>query len=208
MVWLPSNDCAGLRSPAPPTLCAGAGPGISHESVLRRIRERVPCRASPNKRYDARRSTVRLIVATQSREIRVGTWGTGRFDSDSAADFAVSLDRASLPEREALIHGVLERTAVASGYLFEASEAVAAAALVAAQCAGGEPVDGDDGPQQPMPVFPAGVRTLAAAALARVAAKESGLVETWVVPADAREWLSAITRLREILDPSQATSAR
>jgi hypothetical protein len=52
------------------------------------------------------------------------------------------------------------------------------------------------------------MRRLAAAALTRVTADESGMVDSWVDPADARDWLSAIVRLREVLDPSQATFAQ
>ncbi|MET7980544.1 DUF4259 domain-containing protein [Streptomyces mirabilis] len=68
----------------------------------------------------------------------MGTWDTGPFDNDTAADFAIALDRASLEEREVLIRGVLVRTVNATGYLTEAEEAIAAAALIAAQCPGGE----------------------------------------------------------------------
>jgi hypothetical protein len=65
----------------------------------------------------------------------MGTWGTGPFDKDTAADFSNDLDdAASLTEREDLICGVLARTVKATGYLTEAEEAVAAAALIAAQC--------------------------------------------------------------------------
>ncbi|MFE5083424.1 DUF4259 domain-containing protein [Streptomyces mirabilis] len=42
----------------------------------------------------------------------------------------------------------------ATGYLAEADEAVAAAALIAAQCPEGEPVDTPYGPETPMPIFP------------------------------------------------------
>ena len=39
----------------------------------------------------------------------MGTWDTGPFDNDTAADFAVALDGADDAEREALIRGVLAR---------------------------------------------------------------------------------------------------
>src|SRR5262245_13461015 len=73
-------------------------------------------------------------------EISMGTWDTGPFDNDTAADFANALDDAEPEAREALIRGVLVRTIDATGYLAEADEAVAAAALIAAQCPGGDPV--------------------------------------------------------------------
>ena len=62
----------------------------------------------------------------------MGTWGTGPFDNDTAADFAGDLDDAPPGEREALVRGVLARTVSAAGYLDEAQEAVAAAALISA----------------------------------------------------------------------------
>lgn len=64
----------------------------------------------------------------------MGTWGIGPFDNDTAADFAYKLDAAALNERAGLVRGVLTRTATTSGYLTEAQQAVAVAALIAAQC--------------------------------------------------------------------------
>ena len=112
----------------------------------------------------------------------MGTWGTGPFDNDTAADFAGDLDDAPPGEREALVRGVLARTVSAAGYLDEAQEAVAAAALIAAQCPGGRPVETVYGPEQPLPVFPEDLRELAARALDRVLAGGPGL-EMWVGPA-------------------------
>ncbi|WP_324611770.1 DUF4259 domain-containing protein [Streptomyces sp. WM6368] len=94
-------------------------------------------------------------------EISMGTWDTGPFDNDTAADFANALDDAEPEARESLIRGVLIRTIDATGYLKQAEEAVAAAALIAAQCPGGEPVDRSYGPETPMPIFPSDLRRLA-----------------------------------------------
>jgi hypothetical protein len=136
----------------------------------------------------------------------VGTWGTGPFDNDTAADFSYVLDDAASPgEREELVRGVLTRTVEATGYLAEAEEAVAAAALIAAQCPGGEPVETVYGPKQPLSAFPQDLRELAAKALDRVSADESGLSGTWVNPADARHWLSSLKILRDVLDPPPAS---
>jgi hypothetical protein len=85
----------------------------------------------------------------------MGTWDTGPFDNDTAADFANALDDAEPEAREALIRGLLVRTIDATGCLTEAEEAVAAA-LIAAQCPGGESVDPPYGPEAPVPVFPSG----------------------------------------------------
>ena len=134
----------------------------------------------------------------------VGTWGTGPFDNDAAADFAGDLDDALPGEREALVRGVLARTVVATGDLGEAVEAVAAAALVAAQCPGGQPVETVYGPRQPLPSFPDDLRELAARAVERVLADE-WLPGTWVNPADARQWLTSLKVLRDVLDPPLAS---
>ncbi|MEV3957011.1 DUF4259 domain-containing protein [Streptomyces albogriseolus] len=77
----------------------------------------------------------------------MGTWGIGPFDNDAAADFAAGLDEAGPERRVAMIRDVLVRTIDATGWLADADEAVAAAALVAARCPGGEPVDPDDAQQ-------------------------------------------------------------
>jgi hypothetical protein len=82
---------------------------------------------------------------------------------------------------------------------------MAAAALIAAQCPGGDPVSAADGPRQLLPVFPRDLRTLAARALDRVSADE-WLPGTWVDPADARERLSSLKALRDVLDPPPAGS--
>lgn len=134
----------------------------------------------------------------------MGTWGTGPFDNDTAADFSYTLDEAAFGERDQVLRGVLARTAEAVGYLTEAEDAVAAAALVAAHCPGGRPIDTVYGPKQPVPVMSNDVRALAADALDRVTADESGLVETWGDPADARQWLSMIKSLRDVLVPPPA----
>ena len=103
-------------------------------------------------------------------------------------------------EREALVRGVLTRTVRTTGYLDEAQEAVAAAALIAAQCPGGGPVETVYGPEQPLPVFPEDLRELAARALDRILADDPGL-EMWVGPADAPQWLAAVAALRDVLGP-------
>jgi hypothetical protein len=134
----------------------------------------------------------------------MGTWGTGPFHYDGAADFAGDLDDASPGEREALVRGVLTRTVQATRDLGEAVEAVAAAALIAAQCPGGQPVETVYGPRQPLPSFPDDLRELAARALGRVLADER-LPGTWVDPADARQWLASLKVLRDALDPPPAS---
>lgn len=135
----------------------------------------------------------------------MGTWATGPFDNDTAADFACALDDAKPEEREALIRGVLTRTVDAGGYLTEAEEAVAAAALIAAQCPGGEPADTSYGPGTPMPTFRSDLRNLADEALARIVSDESGLASNWVNPQDGRQWRATLNSLRAVLAPPPRT---
>ncbi|MFJ9944918.1 DUF4259 domain-containing protein [Streptomyces erythrochromogenes] len=131
----------------------------------------------------------------------MGTWGTGPFDNDTAADFADALDDAEPGAREALVRGALVRTIDAAGPLWAADEAVAAAALVAAQFPGGEAVGNFCGPEAAMPPFSADLRALADEALARVADDEDGPASDWVDPADGRQWRAMLAHLRAVLYP-------
>ncbi|WP_233229598.1 DUF4259 domain-containing protein [Streptomyces sp. I5] len=142
---------------------------------------------------------------TAHEESGIGTWGTGPFDNDAAADFAAGLDEAEPERRVTMVRDVLVRTIDARDLLTDADEAVAAAALVAAQCPGGEPVDPDDGPQEPMPAFPDQLRKLAHEALARIATDPCGPAPNWVDPDDAKQWQALLTRLRAVLVPPPPT---
>ncbi|MGW3398543.1 DUF4259 domain-containing protein [Streptomyces hydrogenans] len=51
----------------------------------------------------------------------MGTWDTGPFDNDTAADFANTLDAAEPEAREGLIRGILVRTIDATGHLTDRS---------------------------------------------------------------------------------------
>ncbi|WP_331772774.1 DUF4259 domain-containing protein (plasmid) [Embleya sp. NBC_00888] len=129
----------------------------------------------------------------------MGTWDTGPFDNDTAADFSITLDEARLEERESIVRGVLTRTITADGYLTEPEEAIAAAALIAAQCPGGQPVDPIYGPDEPMPTFAVELRALAVEALERIVNDETGLVSNRVTAADARTWLAGFRDLGNVL---------
>ncbi|MDI2128367.1 DUF4259 domain-containing protein [Yinghuangia seranimata] len=131
----------------------------------------------------------------------MGTWDTGPFGNDTAADFSITLDEARLEERESIVRGVLMRTIAADGWLIEAEQAVAAAALIAAQCPGGQPVDPIHGPHEPMPTFAVELRALAVEALERIANDETGLVANWVTEADARTWLAGLRDVSNVLVP-------
>ncbi|HEY9368300.1 DUF4259 domain-containing protein [Streptomyces sp.] len=137
----------------------------------------------------------------------MGTWDTGPFDNDTAADFALALDDAEPEERESMVRGVLARTVDDdSGFLMEADQTVAAAALIAAQCPGGEPAEAlPYGPRASMPAFPPALRVLADEALARVVDFESGPEGKWVDPAAWRRWRATVQRLRAVLAPPPPT---
>lgn len=133
----------------------------------------------------------------------MGTWNVGPFDSDTAADFGGDLDHAAEGEREGMLREVLTRTAGTQDYLDQgiAVEAVAAAALVAAQCAGGDPVTTAYGPKLPIPELPLDLRELAVLALDRVVTEPSELLELWGETDESGPWRATIVRLRTILLP-------
>ncbi|MFF7964485.1 DUF4259 domain-containing protein [Streptomyces sp. NPDC007903] len=132
----------------------------------------------------------------------MGTWDTGPFGNDTAADFANDLDDAAKGERERFVRGVLMRAIDNQDYLEapDAEEAVAVAALIAAQCPGGEPVSPHYGPDEPIPNMSADIRRLAAEALDRFLADKSELSELWGAE-DGERWRGSIVRLRQVLDP-------
>ncbi|MEU5950230.1 DUF4259 domain-containing protein [Micromonospora sp. NPDC047465] len=72
----------------------------------------------------------------------MGTWDSGPFDNDTAADWCGDLDDADVAKRPVLIREALSRAAGEDGYLDAdiACEAIAAAAIVAAQQPGGQPI--------------------------------------------------------------------
>ncbi|MFF7633422.1 DUF4259 domain-containing protein [Kitasatospora sp. NPDC008050] len=130
----------------------------------------------------------------------MGTWDAGPFDNDTAADFAGRLDAAVPERRTGLLRAALER-ALTMDYLEsdEAAEAVAAAALVAAQCPGGEPVDPAYGPKSPIPLVGAEVADLAVRVLDRVGLPDCELAELWADSGEEGRWRECLARLRGVL---------
>ncbi|MFF8287875.1 DUF4259 domain-containing protein [Streptomyces sp. NPDC016309] len=130
----------------------------------------------------------------------MGTWDSGPFDNDTAADFCGDLDDAGEEDRARLVRDRLLVVAGTTGYLEApvAEEAVAAAALVAAQCPGGDPADPHYGPDEPLPDL-TGLRALAVEALDRVVREPSELPELWG-SADGG-WRASVDRLRDVLSP-------
>ncbi|MEV5434085.1 DUF4259 domain-containing protein [Streptomyces sp. NPDC052701] len=133
----------------------------------------------------------------------MGTWDIGPFENDMAADFAYTLDETAQDKREGLVRATLIRTVQALDYLEspEGAEAVAAAALIAAQCPGGEPISTSFGPEKALPAFADDLRPLAVEALDRVLAEESELAELWDETPSGPKWRRSIGRLRAVLAP-------
>ncbi|MER5762423.1 DUF4259 domain-containing protein [Streptomyces sp. NPDC002082] len=133
----------------------------------------------------------------------MGTWDIGPFGNDTAADFGGDLDEAAVGEREGVVRGTLTHVIDTVGYLEapESERAVAAAALVAAQCPGGEPSDPIYGPEEPLPDL-TGLRDLALQALERVVTEPSELMELWG-ESDGGAWRAGIRRLESVLTPPQ-----
>ncbi|MER7195444.1 DUF4259 domain-containing protein [Streptomyces flaveolus] len=142
----------------------------------------------------------------------MGAWEIGPFDNDMPADFANALDDAAPDQREPLVRAALSRAVQGGDYLEapEGEEAVAAAALIGAQCPGGDPVTASYGPEEPMPAFADDLRALAVDALDRVVAQKSEIAELWDETASGPEWRRGIRRLRAVLasetDPQGAAS--
>ncbi|MFJ9443423.1 DUF4259 domain-containing protein [Kitasatospora sp. NPDC101235] len=133
----------------------------------------------------------------------MGAWAVGPFDNDTALDFTDALDEAAEHEREGLVRAALVRTVQAWDYLEgpEGTEAVAAAALIAAQCPGGEPIGTSHGPDQALPALASDLRSLAVEALDRVVAEASELAELWDETPSGPTWRQTVRGLRAVLDP-------
>ncbi len=135
----------------------------------------------------------------------MGTWGTGPFDNDDAADWCGDLDDADASERPSLVIATLQNAATAADYLEtpEASAAVAAAAVVAATLPGSERLTSpyaptfltEGGPLVLPPTTPA----VAIAALDRVTGENSEWRELWEESAEAAEAVSVVASLRQRL---------
>lgn len=185
--WTMTVSPVSYRTPPPPL-------GADTEEVLRWLGEPVvrrPCGAYPP-------------VGNQP-EGRMGTWGTGPFDNDTAADWCGDLDEAAPAERVEMIREALERVAGEEDYLdgVEAEVAIAAAAVLAAQLTGDAvasspyaPTFLTDGERLDLP---ADLADLAVQALDRVMADDSEWRELWAETDDAPAAFARVSELREVL---------
>ncbi|MFF9500698.1 DUF4259 domain-containing protein [Streptomyces sp. NPDC014656] len=131
----------------------------------------------------------------------MGTWDIGPFDNDAAADFSYTVDEAGAGKKADVLRAAFrEVTGTGDDYLDAdlSIEAVAAAALVAAQCPGGEPVTTSYGPKEPLGELPVELRAEAVAALDRVLAEPSELLELWE-ESGGEEWKAGVRKLRAVL---------
>lgn len=140
----------------------------------------------------------------------MGSWGTGPFENDDAADFANELDGADPAERLTLIRGALQG-ALDAEYLEVdgGNRAVAAAATVAACRPGGPSIDASYGPEflalgDGVVPPPADLVELARAALDRVQGEGSEWRELW----DEAAGLDDVTAALEPVHTALAWRAR
>ncbi|NGO87284.1 DUF4259 domain-containing protein [Streptomyces sp. 196(2019)] len=131
----------------------------------------------------------------------MGAWDIGHFDNDTAADFGGRVDDAEPEKKADILRAVLTAAAdtAPDEYLDEGEEAVAAAALVAAQCPGGEPITTAYGPKDPVPPLPADLRPLAVRALDRLTGADAEPLVLWAEAGAEKEWLAGIAALRAVL---------
>lgn len=114
----------------------------------------------------------------------MGTWGTGPFDNDSAADWAGEFEDVGATARQGMVREALEAAVNAHEYL-DADDgmiAIAASALVAGAQPDGPTVDSNYGPPAAAlaSLTPdADLRMLASRAMTRVLAEDSEWVELW-----------------------------
>ncbi|MDH6189345.1 hypothetical protein M2168_002377 [Streptomyces sp. CZ24] len=129
-----------------------------------------------------------------------GTMGYGK-DAEALAQ-----QYEEVPFREQAVRTALVRAVdIPDGVELDACEAqraVAAAALVAAQCPGGEPAASAYGPDEPLPDL-TGLRGLAVDALGRVLTEPSELYELWAESGGER-WVAEVRRLENALLPQPA----
>ncbi|MEU5402090.1 DUF4259 domain-containing protein [Streptomyces sp. NPDC005963] len=136
----------------------------------------------------------------------MGTWDIGHFDNDTAADFGGTIDDTPADQRADVLAETLRRAAATDGFLDShyGAQAIAAAALIAAQCPGGEPITTAYGPKKALPELPVALRPLAVEALDQVLSEDSELVELWGETSDLAPWREGVERLRQTLTAANA----
>ncbi|GIF71407.1 DUF4259 domain-containing protein [Asanoa siamensis] len=135
----------------------------------------------------------------------MGTWDVGPFDNDAAADWCADLDDAPLERRADLIRDALDTAADPDEDYLDAdlaAEAVAAAAVVAAQLPGATPLDSPYAPKSAQPgalTLPADLTDLAVRALDQVLGDDSEWRSLWEESADVATAAATVRALRDEL---------
>ncbi|WP_394695158.1 DUF4259 domain-containing protein [Pseudoxanthomonas japonensis] len=135
----------------------------------------------------------------------MGTWGTGSFENDDAADFMIDvLDSGDL----SLIREVLDNVLTSTEYV-EAPDAalaivaaeIAAAALGRATLAAQQEDGLADWLARIRPTIDDDLRQQAVNALRRILAENSELRELWEDTEDFQNWKATVTDLEQQLHP-------
>ncbi|MCC8452867.1 DUF4259 domain-containing protein [Streptomyces rochei] len=131
----------------------------------------------------------------------MGTWGTGPFDSDLAADFVDELERLTHQQVIEVLERAFQRVTDSGERIDSGAEAVAAGALVASTLPDSPIVtDPDASPSQPLPELPASLRASARLALDRVLQDGSDMAIGWVDSADAEQWRQEVRQILRALE--------
>ncbi|GAB4050957.1 DUF4259 domain-containing protein [Catellatospora paridis] len=135
----------------------------------------------------------------------MGTWDSGPFDNDGAADWCGDLDEADPADRLGVVRQTLAAVADHAGYLDDrlGVRAVAAAAVIVSQRPGAEPLTSPYAPEFLLEggslVVPEDVAALAVRALDRVVGDDSEWRELWEDTGDPADALAAVGDLRTAL---------
>ncbi len=141
--------------------------------------------------------------------LAVGTWDIGPFDNDTAADWCGDLNDASPDERIGLIRETVQAVLdEGSSYLDSdlACDAIAAAAVIASQLPGGDPITSSYAPDFLLEGgtidVPEDIVPLAVEALDRIVADDSEWRELWAeAEDDYPRVLAGIRTIRAVLEP-------
>lgn len=130
----------------------------------------------------------------------MGTWGTGWFENDAAADFVGDVEDAEPSARPALIAARLQSVADQHGYVEgpDADEGLAAAALVA--LAGGAPVAEEVEVASTLPAPDAATLTLAGSVVTRLSSpQDNEWFDLWMEVGEAEGATARLAELQQAL---------
>lgn len=135
----------------------------------------------------------------------MGAWGSGPFDNDGALDFVQSVEAADPDRRADTVRAALMSVVEGGGYLDidDGSQAVAAAAVVAAGVAGGSFAESVGAPASVRGGgidLPADLPPLALRALDRVAGDDSEWSDLWNVGQSDSPAAVVLASIRAVLE--------